>query len=195
MIDSIKDIWDFSQRTAVFNYNLFLPPEEIILNFIKATIHFWVNTLLFLIARTILNLDVLKMNPAVWTLVFKTCITANFVLNLQQNCESKHLNSTRVHRKKKRSCVAAWLLSAPLVTFSFFCVWHKHPQFGSDERAHLFQISHIDNINHSSLSVAVALLFPLMWRFGVDHRGVSRPDTVCKPEGSSQRQPAALTAM
>lgn len=30
---------------------------------------------------------------------------------------------------------------------------------------------------------------------GVDHRGVSRPDTVCKPEGFSQRQPAALAVV
>lgn len=41
---------------------------------------------------------------------------------------------------------------------------HKHPQFGSDLRANLFQISHIDNINHSNLLVAVALLLPLVWR-------------------------------
>lgn len=40
VIDSIKDIWGFSQRIVVFNYNLFLPPEETIQNFIKAMIHF-----------------------------------------------------------------------------------------------------------------------------------------------------------
>lgn len=68
--------------------------------------------------------------------------------------------------------------------------------FGSDQTANLFQISLIDSINHTDLLVAVALLFPLMWRLvGVDHRGVSRPDTVCKPEGFSQRQPAEFAAM
>lgn len=36
--------------------------------------------------------------------------------------------------------------------------------FGSDQTANLFQISHIDSINHTDLVVAVALLFPLMWR-------------------------------
>lgn len=43
-------------------------------------------------------------------------------------------------------------------------LWHTHPHIGSDLRAHLFQISHIDNINHSALLVAAALLFPLLWR-------------------------------
>lgn len=66
-------------------------------------------------------------------------------------------------------CQKAFVV-AVLFFFFFLCfwpsafLWHKHPQCGSDQRANLFQISHIDNINHSNLSVAVALLFPLLWR-------------------------------
>lgn len=47
LIDSIKDIWGLSQRTAAFNYNLVSPLEKTAQIFIKAIILFRVNMLFF----------------------------------------------------------------------------------------------------------------------------------------------------